>query len=99
MPVTVETIRFKLKPGTTDEDFQKHNHKVHHEYMALRPGFRSRETSRSEDGEYLVVVHWASRADAEATINAFFGAPETQDFLAAVDVSTVVSGRYELIES
>lgn len=99
MAVTVETIRFKLRAGTRDEDFLKHNHKVHHEYMALRPGFQARETSRSDDGEYLVVVHWASEQDAEATINAFFGAPETQDFLAAVDVSTVVSSRYELVES
>jgi len=95
---TVETIRFKLRAGLEDADFIKRNQKVENEYMALRPGFRSRETSRSADGEWLVIVHWATEEDAKATIAAFFGAPETQDFIAAVDTSTVSSGSYALVE-
>jgi hypothetical protein len=66
--------------------------------MERRPGFKSRQTAVSEDGEYLVQVQWATGEDADATISAFFGAPETQDFLAAVDVSTVASGRYQLVD-
>jgi hypothetical protein len=91
---TVETIRFKLRDGVCDADFRRLNQRVEDEYMALRPGFLSRETSRSADGEYLVVVHWASREDAQATMGAFFAAPETQGFLGAVDTSTVRSGSY-----
>jgi len=94
----VETIRFKLRAGIDETDFLKRNYRVENEYMARRPGFQSRETARSADGEFLVTVHWASRQDAEATIGAFFGEPETQEFLAAVDVSTVSSGSYEKIE-
>ncbi|WP_433273445.1 FAD-binding protein [Actinosynnema sp. CS-041913] len=97
MTATVETIRFRLRPGVTDADFQQRNLKMQREYMEVRPGFVSRESSRGEDGEYLIVVHWASVEDADATIGAFFGAPETQEFLAAVDVQTVSSGRYQVI--
>jgi heme-degrading monooxygenase HmoA len=91
---TVETIRFHLRDSVTDDDFRTLNQRVETEYMAKRPGFRTRETLRSADGEWLVIVHWASEADAKATIDAFFGAPETQAFIAAVDTSTVASGRY-----
>mgnify|MGYP001059634378 CR=1 FL=1 len=99
MAIVIETIRFKLLPEIDHSDFLRRDRKVHDGYMALRPGFRSREVSRSEDGEYLVIVHWDSAEDAEATISAFFGAPETQDFIAAVDVSTVSSGRYEVVRA
>ncbi|MBB5954363.1 hypothetical protein FHS29_000933 [Saccharothrix tamanrassetensis] len=95
---TVETIRFKLREGIADEDFLRRNRTVEAEYMAKRPGFKSRQTAVSADGEYLVQVHWATAEDADATIAAFSGAPETQDFLAAVDVSTVASGRYQLVD-
>jgi heme-degrading monooxygenase HmoA len=95
---TVETIRFKLRDGISDDDFRRRNHQVETEYMAKRPGFIARETTRSDEGEYLVIVHWASAEDAEKTIAAFFGAPQTQSFIAAVDVSTVSSGRYTAVQ-
>lgn len=96
---TLETIRFRLVDGVSDEEFVRLNKKVENEYMRLRPGFVSRQSARSEAGEWAISVVWATVADAEATIGAFFGAPETQDFLAAVDKSTVVSGRYEIVEA
>jgi hypothetical protein len=93
----VENIRFRLVDGVTEADFRERDKKVHFEYMAQRPGFLSRASSVSADGEWFVVVHWATQEDAQATINAFFGAPETQDFLAAVDKTTVASGSYTLV--
>lgn len=93
---TVETIRFHLRRSVGDADFRQVNKRVETEYMEKRPGFRSRETLVSDDGEWLVIVHWASADDAEATIAAFFGAPETQEFLAAVDTDTVSANRYQI---
>ncbi|MEW2247591.1 antibiotic biosynthesis monooxygenase [Streptomyces sp. NPDC006975] len=94
----VETIRFKIRPEVGDAEFQERNRTMEKEYLQGRPGFLTRSTARSTDGEYLVVVHWRTPEDAEATIAAFFSAPETQAFLAAVDLETVQPGRYELIE-
>jgi hypothetical protein len=96
---TVETIRFHLREGVEDADFVRRNHTVETEYMMKQRGFVSRETARSDDGEWFVAVHWASIEAAEATMGAFFGAPQTQDFLDAVDKSTVQSARYEVIDS
>jgi hypothetical protein len=93
----VENIRFRLVDGVSDADFRERDKKVHLEFMAQRPGFVTRSSAVSADGEWFVVVHWATQEDAEATINGFFGAPETQDFLAAVDKTTVQSGSYTLV--
>jgi hypothetical protein len=95
---TVETVRFQLAEGVDLADFLKVNQQVENEYMARRPGFVARTTALSKDNEVLVVVTWASQADAEATMGAFFGAPETQQFLAAVDKTTVSSGSYSVVE-
>lgn len=96
---TVETIRFKLRAGVDDAEFQQLDRTMEKEYLETRAGFLARWTARGADGEYLVTVHWASPEDAEATIAAFFAAPETQAFIAAVDLETVQPGRYELIGS
>jgi hypothetical protein len=95
---TLETIRFRLRAGVADSEFLRLNRKVEDEFMARRPGFRSRQTGRGRNGEWLVSVRWATAQDADATGAAFFGAPETQDFLAAVDTSTVSHGYYELVD-
>lgn len=91
----VETIRFHLRDGVADADFIPLNEKVD-QYMATRPGFQSRETLHGDDGEWLIVVHWSSPEEAEPTISGFFSAPETQEFIAAVDPSTTSHGRYHV---
>ncbi len=58
---------------------------------------QERSVVSNADGEYLVTVHWATREAAQATMGAFFSAPETQGFLGAVDTGTVESGSYELV--
>lgn len=93
---TVETIRFHLRDGLDNEEFLRRNREVEDKYMALRPGFVSRETSQSDNGEWLVVVHWTSAEAAQETMGSFFTAAETQGFLDAVDKSTVSSGRYQI---
>jgi quercetin dioxygenase-like cupin family protein len=95
---TIETIRFKLRAGVSESEFRRLNHAVETEYMERRPGFQSRETALSADGEWFVSVHWATAEEAKLTVDAFFSAPETQAFLAAVDTTTVTHGSYELIQ-
>ncbi|MDG4864665.1 antibiotic biosynthesis monooxygenase [Streptomyces sp. T-3] len=94
----VETVKFKLEAGFDTAVFAKLDEAVEDGYMAKQPGFVSREVTRNEDGEYLVIVHWATPEEADATMGAFFGRPETQEFLAAIDKSTVSSGRYIRVE-
>ena len=91
---TTETVRFRLRDGVDAAEFAKIDLQMEDTFMKKAPGFESRTILRSADGEYLVIVRWATSEDAATTMGGFFGAPQTRDFLAAVDKSTVVSGRY-----
>jgi hypothetical protein len=93
---TIETVRFRLSDGVSESEFRRLNQEVETGYIALRPGFQSRETALSADGEWLVSVYWATAEDAKATLDVFPSAPETQAFLSAVDVSTMSVGHYQL---
>ncbi|MFD1151471.1 hypothetical protein [Saccharothrix hoggarensis] len=94
----VETIRFRLVEGFDEAKFREINIRMQREYMEPKTGFVSRQSAISQDGEWLIIVTWASPEAAQAVISAFYGAPETQDFLAAIDLSTVQPGSYTLVE-
>jgi hypothetical protein len=95
---TTETVRFRLLAGVDAAEFAQIDLRMENGYMRKRPGFQDRALLRSAVGDYLVVVHWASAQEADATMGGFFTDPLTQDFLAAVDKSTVQSGRYAPVE-
>ncbi|MDO6558116.1 hypothetical protein [Paraglaciecola chathamensis] len=46
------------------------------------PGFISRETAKGQNGEWLVVVHWVTEEDAEASMRSFMQVPAAADFMA-----------------
>jgi heme-degrading monooxygenase HmoA len=93
----VETVRFRLKDGVAESEFLRHNRKVEEEYLVRRPGFQSRQTARGEDGEWLIIVHWASTEDAEATMSEFSAAPEAEELLAAIDYESLSASSYSVV--
>jgi hypothetical protein len=62
--------------------------------VSKQPGFLSRETALGTDGEWLVVVHWPSVEDADASMASFTSASAAQDFMAKLDTSTMTMQRY-----
>lgn len=100
-PVTSETIEivtFRLKAGVTEKQFLAENSNVEKDHVAKQPGFISRETARGEDGEWLVVVHWRSVADADASMNSFSTAPGASAFMSLMDDSTMKMKRYDKVK-
>jgi hypothetical protein len=94
MPVIIEIVKFKLAPGTTAAAFQPLDRAVEVQHVSKQPGFISRE-SAGDNGEWLVVVHWKSVKDAEASMTSFATAPAAQPFMAKLDASTMTMRRYE----
>lgn len=95
MPVVIEIVTFKLAPGTTAATFQPLDHAVEVQHVSKQPGFISRESAAGDNGEWLVVVHWKSVKDAEASMASFATAPAAQPFMAKLDASTMTMRRYE----
>lgn len=62
--VAFEVVAGKLKEGGDMEALRKHDKAVE-ALISEQPGFISRETAAGKDGEWFVIVHWASLKDAE----------------------------------
>ncbi len=64
------------------------------EYITRQPGFHARESGVADDGEWVVVVHWATPENADASMQKFATDPLAADFMAMVDTSTMRMKRF-----
>ena len=92
--VIVEVAKFTLKEGVTPDEFYVVDQAVETEHVSQQPGFISRESAVSDDNEWLVIVHWRSIEDAEASMASFSSAPATAEFMSKLEVDTMVMKRY-----
>lgn len=92
--VTIEIVTFKLKAGVTPAAFEPIDHAVQAEHVAKQPGFVARESAYGENGEWLVVVHWRTAKDADASMASFMSAPAAKLFMSKVQSDTMRMTRY-----
>ena len=94
---TIEIVRFKLKDGVDLKTFITQNKYVEQNLVSKMPGFVSRETAQSADGEWAVILHWQGPEDAQNSMNKFVAAPEAKEFTALIDMDTFSMTRYAQI--
>jgi hypothetical protein len=90
----IEVVTLKLKPGVTAVQFDPVDRDVQTQYMVKRPGFLSRESAPGSDNNWLVIVHWRSLADAEASVKSFPTAPAAAKFMSLMVPNSMVMTRY-----
>ena len=90
----IEIATLKLKDGVTYEEFAPIDKMIGSNYVAKQPGFISRESAKGENGEWVVVVHWKSKEDANKSMASFMNAPESSNFMELVDTSSMFMKRY-----
>jgi hypothetical protein len=66
--MVIEVVTFKLKPGVSASEFAPVDKAVEVQHVAKQAGFVSRESAAGEGGEWLVIVHWRSVENAEASM-------------------------------
>ena len=93
-PQVVEVVTLKLKNGVSYADFSPIDKAVETQHVSKQPGFISREFAAGQNGEWLVVIHWRSAKDADASMASFASAPAAKDFMANIDASTLAMKRY-----
>jgi hypothetical protein len=90
----IEVVTLKLKDGVTAAQFDPVDQKVQTTYIAKRLGFLSRESAPGADRSWLVIVHWRSLADADASMKSFASAPAAADFMSMIVRDSMVMTRY-----
>ena len=96
MAKTIEIVNFRLKPETTDEAFVEVTKSMERNFLGKLHGFVDRDTGKSADGQWLVVLHWESAEDAQASMDKFVGNEGTKTFTDMIDMSTFSMTRYVL---
>ncbi|WP_428312913.1 antibiotic biosynthesis monooxygenase family protein [Hydrocarboniphaga sp.] len=91
----IEVVTFKLKAGVSATDFAPIDKTVEREHVARQPGFISRESAHGADGDWLVIVHWRSAKDADASMAIFEKAPSAAQFMSKIEASTMSMKRYD----
>lgn len=84
----VEIVRFQLNEGVSEDAFVKAA-EASNAFATKQAGFISRSLSKTEDGEWVDHIVWASMDDAAAAGKAFPGDPTTQDLMAAIKPGSV----------
>ena len=93
--VVIEVATFQLKQGVTPAEFAVVDNAMEREYIAKQPGFVSRESAAGPNNEWLVIVHWKSLKDADASMASFEKASPTAAFMAKLDAATMSMKRYQ----
>ena len=95
----IEVITVDLADGATAETFVPTDQVIKDEYASLQPGYLARETAVSDAGQVRLAVHWESKADSDASIEGFGGAPGLESFMSNLNTETMVIKQYELRSS
>lgn len=92
----IEVITVALADGAAIEDFLPANEAIDENYASQQPGYLSRETAVSADGQILLAVYWESKADSDNSIAGFGEAPGLGEFMAPLNAETMVIKQYEI---
>ncbi|HEX4060998.1 MAG TPA: hypothetical protein VHY58_08245 [Streptosporangiaceae bacterium] len=92
----IEIMRFRLAPGTGEEEFLAADRRLQEEFADHQPGLLRRTTARGEDGDWIVIDLWRSAADADACDQRWDDDPVAQGFMALLDRSSPEAVRVPL---
>jgi len=94
----IETTTFRLADGVADAAFLEADEQVRTGFLYQQPGLVRATTARGNDGEWIVVVLWASDEDANGAEGRAPSDPATGALMALVDGRTVDRRRYRTFD-
>lgn len=85
----VEIAQFKLASGVTDEEFIKEAEDVQKNFLEKQSGYVDRELLKAKDGQWIDILHWDSRQEAQKAAEMMIKEPTTQGFMKRIDSLSV----------
>jgi hypothetical protein len=83
--ITIEWAPFRVRPDVTEAELRAASAALQDEFLVRQPGYLRRELLRGEDGGYVDLVWWQSRAAADAIMEAIAGSAACARFFALLD--------------
>ena len=96
-PITV-LAPIKLGSGKTEADLIKASSIFQEEFASKQPGLLRRELVKTGDGQYLDIIQFRSKKDAEEIIEKEKDSPACHAFFAVMDINMEASEEADDIE-
>jgi len=84
----IEILTFRLQEGASEEEFVALSKHMQNTFVSKQVGYISRTTSKTEDGNWQIAVHWNTMADSEVSMAGFGSAEGAEGFLGLIDMET-----------
>ncbi len=84
----LQIVRFRPNPDVTDEEMLAINERFQREVVPMLPGLERREATRSEDGEWVLLLRYADMEHA-AGGRARDTSDVAQEFMSKIDMSSM----------
>jgi len=94
----VETLTFRLAPGTDEGAFLEADRRAQTEFIPNPQGFMRRTTARGPDGDWLVVMLWDTLDNADASRALEQSHPAAVAFNALIDSRSLLRRRYTTLD-
>jgi len=92
----MEVTTFKINTNISPLSFAGRDAQVESDFTSKQSGFIKRQSGVDDDGNYVVVVYWASTADADASMNKFMADESVADYGQMIDAATMKMSRYQM---
>jgi len=92
----LQIVRFRAKPDVTEEEMLAINDRFQREVAPTLPGLQRREATRTEDGEWVLVLRYADM-DHAAGGAARDTSPIAMEFMSKIDMSSMSASFHPVV--
>lgn len=92
----MEVTTFNIHKDVDPLAFAKRDAEVEADFTSKQPGFIKRQSGLDDKGNYVVVVYWENKADADASMKKFMGDASVGDYAQMIDGPTMNMSRYSM---
>ena len=96
--MVIETTTFRLTEGTGEEQFLAADERARTGFLYRQRGLLRATTALGGDGEWIVVVLWATDDDADAAAARAGADPASAELRGLVNSATLVRRRYNTFD-
>jgi len=93
---TIQIVKFRLSGGVDEAQFRTVNERFQREVVPTLPGLMRREATRGADGEWMLVLRYASDEAARRA-----GRSDTTEvslaFMKLIDMTTMSAAFFEVV--
>ena len=94
-----DVIQYKLAQGISEDHLVKVANQIIDTWMKDLKGFVNLEITKSDEGQYIDIVHWSSREDAKNAEKEMCNIPNAMDWYSCYDQASISSHGVEVINS